>query len=283
GVGLVIRNPNAPASPAVDFGDDIELTGTTEEKVRQLLEQQINPAIAAHGGVATVVSVVGSTANLELGGGCQGCGMAAVTLRQGIETAVFSAIPEITGHYFFADYVSARIWSYRYDGAVLSDSTERTAALDPQVTGQTISNISSFGEDAYGELYITDLSGEVYKIVPDVVIDCDSNGVHDSCEIAFGVTPDADANGVPDPCESPCICACHANPICDAVHDIFDLVQIASVAFRSQPQSDDPDCPVAREDCNCDGDVNVFDAVHMVNVALKNMDPAGQFCDPCAP
>ena len=96
GVGLVIRNPNAPESPGIDFGDDIELTGTTEEKVRQLLEQQINPAIASHGGVASVVSVVGSTANLELGGGCQGCGLAAVTLRQGIETAVLGAIPEIT-------------------------------------------------------------------------------------------------------------------------------------------------------------------------------------------
>ena len=96
GGGLVIRNPNAPSSPGLDMGEDVELTGSTEEKVRQLLDQQINPAIASHGGVANLVSIEGSTANLELGGGCQGCGLAAVTLRQGIETAIFGAVPEIT-------------------------------------------------------------------------------------------------------------------------------------------------------------------------------------------
>jgi Fe/S biogenesis protein NfuA len=93
--GLVIRNPNTP-SPSLGLGDDIELTGTPEEKVRQLLAEQINPAIASHGGIAHLVAVDGSRAMLELGGGCQGCGLAAVTLQQGIETAILSAIPEIT-------------------------------------------------------------------------------------------------------------------------------------------------------------------------------------------
>ncbi len=95
GAGLVIRNPNTPESPGLDLGEDLELTGTPEEKVRQLLDQQINPAIAMHGGVAQLISVEGSTANLELGGGCQGCGLAAVTLRQGIEKAILETIPEI--------------------------------------------------------------------------------------------------------------------------------------------------------------------------------------------
>jgi len=93
--GLVIRNPNTP-SPGLGFGDEIELTGTTEEKVRQLLAEQINPAIASHGGIANLVAVDGSRAMLELGGGCQGCGLAAVTLQQGIETAILAAVPEIT-------------------------------------------------------------------------------------------------------------------------------------------------------------------------------------------
>ena len=96
GAGLVIRNPNTPESPGLELGDDLELTGTTEEKVRQLLDQQINPAIAMHGGVAQLISIEGSTANLELGGGCQGCGLAAVTLRQGIEKAILETVPEIT-------------------------------------------------------------------------------------------------------------------------------------------------------------------------------------------
>jgi Fe/S biogenesis protein NfuA len=93
--GLVIRNPNTP-SPGLGLGDDIELAGTPEEKVRQLLTEQINPAIASHGGIANLVGVDGSRAMLELGGGCQGCGLAAVTLQQGIEKAILSAVPEIT-------------------------------------------------------------------------------------------------------------------------------------------------------------------------------------------
>ncbi len=94
-VGLVIRNPNTP-SPGLGLGGEIELSGTPEEKVRQLLAEQINPAIASHGGIANLVAVDGSKAILELGGGCQGCGLAAVTLQDGIEKAILDLIPEIT-------------------------------------------------------------------------------------------------------------------------------------------------------------------------------------------
>ncbi|HEY2812592.1 MAG TPA: NifU family protein [Acidimicrobiales bacterium] len=92
--GLVLRNPNRPSVPRL--GDPIELTGTTEEKVRQLLDQQVNPAIAAHGGFASVVKVEGETAYITMGGGCQGCAMSAMTLREGIESAILAAIPEVT-------------------------------------------------------------------------------------------------------------------------------------------------------------------------------------------
>ncbi|MFV1999783.1 MAG: NifU family protein [Acidimicrobiia bacterium] len=96
GPGLVMRNPNVP-SPTLPGGDldDLELTGSTEDKVRTLLAERINPAIASHGGVANLVRVDDTVAHLELGGGCQGCGLAAVTLRQGIERAILEAIPEI--------------------------------------------------------------------------------------------------------------------------------------------------------------------------------------------
>lgn len=96
GPGLVMRNPNVP-TPSLPGGElgDLELTGTPEEKVRTLLDERINPAIAAHGGVAHLVAVDGSVAQLELGGGCQGCGLAAVTLRQGIERAILDSVPEI--------------------------------------------------------------------------------------------------------------------------------------------------------------------------------------------
>ncbi len=97
GPGLVMRNPNVP-SPTLGGADlgDLELTGTADEKVRTLLSERINPAIASHGGVAHLIKVEGDIAQLELGGGCQGCGLAAVTLRQGIERAILDAIPEIT-------------------------------------------------------------------------------------------------------------------------------------------------------------------------------------------
>lgn len=97
GPGLVMRNPNVP-SPTLGGADlgDLELTGSPEEKVRTLLTERINPAIASHGGIANLIAVDGEIAQLELGGGCQGCGLAAVTLRQGIERAILDAIPEIT-------------------------------------------------------------------------------------------------------------------------------------------------------------------------------------------
>jgi Fe/S biogenesis protein NfuA len=93
--GLVLHEPQ-PASPAIPMPAAGELTGTVAERVAAMLEQEINPAIAAHGGRAELVAVEDGAAYLRLGGGCQGCGMAAVTLRQGIEQALRSAVPEIT-------------------------------------------------------------------------------------------------------------------------------------------------------------------------------------------
>ncbi len=92
--GLVIRNPNRP-DPLTDF--DIELSGTVSERITQLLEQQINPALAAHGGFASLVDVIdGSKAVVTMGGGCQGCAVSAMTLRDGIEKSIKEHIPEIT-------------------------------------------------------------------------------------------------------------------------------------------------------------------------------------------
>jgi Fe/S biogenesis protein NfuA len=91
--GLVLRNPN-PATPPITDGD-IELSGSIEERVQQLIERYINPSIAAHGGFVTLSGVDGDRALVELGGGCQGCGLAAMTLRQGIEASIKHHVPEI--------------------------------------------------------------------------------------------------------------------------------------------------------------------------------------------
>jgi glucose/arabinose dehydrogenase len=75
------------------------------------------------------------------------------------------AIPDLQGVYFFADYCSDRIWTFRYDGEVISDFTERSGELAPG-GGLDIDWITGFGEDAYGELHIVDqVDGEVFKIV----------------------------------------------------------------------------------------------------------------------
>jgi Fe/S biogenesis protein NfuA len=102
--GLVLRNPNRPQVPTL--GAPIELTGTVEEKVRQLLDQQVNPAIAAHGGFASLIRVEGSTAFIAMGGGCQGCAMSALTLREGIQSAILGSIPEITAVEDTTDHAS---------------------------------------------------------------------------------------------------------------------------------------------------------------------------------
>ncbi len=92
--GLVIRNPNRP-DPVSD--EDLNLVGTIEERIDQLILQQINPALAAHGGNASLVEVVdGTKAVVSMGGSCQGCAVSSLTLRQGIEKSIFKHIPEIT-------------------------------------------------------------------------------------------------------------------------------------------------------------------------------------------
>src|SRR5437588_2324562 len=92
--GLVVRNPNHPA-PVVDGPAPEGLDGDVAERVAQVIERQINPAIAMHGGQAQLVGVEEDVAYVKLGGGCQGCGMATVTLDQGIESAILQAVPEI--------------------------------------------------------------------------------------------------------------------------------------------------------------------------------------------
>ncbi|CAN5814908.1 hypothetical protein BH23ACT5_BH23ACT5_05900 [soil metagenome] len=94
--GLSMNNPNTPAPPpmAEPKGD---LTGPLADRVQQVLTEQVNPAIAAHGGSAELVSVDEDTAYLRLMGGCQGCGMAQVTLTQGIERIMVDSIPELVG------------------------------------------------------------------------------------------------------------------------------------------------------------------------------------------
>jgi glucose/arabinose dehydrogenase len=76
------------------------------------------------------------------------------------------AVPDLQGTYFFADFCSNQIWSLRYDGIKKPTVIDRTSELAPG-GALDIRYISSFGRDAFGELYICDWTdGELFKIVP---------------------------------------------------------------------------------------------------------------------
>lgn len=91
--GLVIRNPNR-ADPLA--GITIELTGDVAEQVAQLLEQSVNPALASHGGYASLIGVdEDNNVYVTMGGGCQGCSASAATLKDGIRSSIMEHIPEV--------------------------------------------------------------------------------------------------------------------------------------------------------------------------------------------
>ena len=81
-------------------------TGALAEQVREVLESQINPAIASHGGAINLVDVKDTEIYLEMSGGCQGCAMSRITLRQGVERMVRQAVPEITVIHDVTDHAS---------------------------------------------------------------------------------------------------------------------------------------------------------------------------------
>jgi Fe/S biogenesis protein NfuA len=110
--GMLITNPNRPpyepggGAPAINAPKPEDLSGTVEERVAQVLTEFINPSIASHGGTAELVAVEDDTAYVRLGGGCVGCGMAAVTLSQGITVAIKEAVPEIVNVVDTTDHAS---------------------------------------------------------------------------------------------------------------------------------------------------------------------------------
>ncbi|HWP46324.1 MAG TPA: NifU family protein [Candidatus Limnocylindrales bacterium] len=72
------------------------LTGPVAQRIQQLIDTRINPAIAAHGGYVSLIDIKDNVVYVQLGGGCQGCGMVDVTLKQGIEVMIKEEVPEIT-------------------------------------------------------------------------------------------------------------------------------------------------------------------------------------------
>lgn len=99
--GFEVRPGKAPSTDAPDAP-----SGPVAERVREVLDAQVNPAIASHGGAISLVDVQGTEIYLEMSGGCQGCAMSRLTLRQGVERMLRQAIPEITAVHDITDHAS---------------------------------------------------------------------------------------------------------------------------------------------------------------------------------
>ena len=89
GAGPAVRPSGPPTTPGAGLDTQVA------RRVTAVLDRDVNPNIASHGGHAELAGIEGATAYLRLGGGCQGCGMATVTLSQGIEVAITQAVSEI--------------------------------------------------------------------------------------------------------------------------------------------------------------------------------------------
>jgi len=97
GIGNVIRTHIRSGRPIVSasYFEDLPSEGDLKWAIGDLLEREINPAVAAHGGFVELIDVKKNNVYIRLGGGCQGCGAADVTLKQGIEKAIRDLVPRV--------------------------------------------------------------------------------------------------------------------------------------------------------------------------------------------
>jgi Fe/S biogenesis protein NfuA len=113
GGGLVLVNPNIPTPEEMNPGVPADILalgveGPTALFAIDVLEKNINPSIASHGGRADLVAMdeEKKVAYIKMSGGCQGCSMSRMTLSQGIETTLREAIPALTGVIDVTDHAS---------------------------------------------------------------------------------------------------------------------------------------------------------------------------------
>ena len=104
--GFEVRLAGAVAASGGAGGSEGAPTGEIADRVRAVLESQVNPAIAAHGGAISLVEVKENDIYVEMSGGCQGCALSKMTLRQGVERMLREAVPELTGVHDITDHSS---------------------------------------------------------------------------------------------------------------------------------------------------------------------------------
>ena len=140
----MLVNPNTPAAEEAAPGVPPEvlaqgITGPLAARVVAVLEQAVNPSIASHGGRADLVALneEDGTAYLRLSGGCQGCAMSQMTLRQGIETTLLEEVPELTRVVDVTDHGSGEnpFYSRHVTGRPGASATAMPRSAEPEPCG----------------------------------------------------------------------------------------------------------------------------------------------------
>jgi Fe-S cluster biogenesis protein NfuA len=110
GIGNLIRKHLRSGLPPVadDYFESAPSEGDLKWAISDLLEREINPAVGQHGGWVELLDVKGTDVFLRLGGGCQGCGAAGITLKQGIEKAIRELAPKVGAILDTTDHAAGR-------------------------------------------------------------------------------------------------------------------------------------------------------------------------------
>jgi glucose/arabinose dehydrogenase len=199
------------------------------------------------------------------------------------------AMPDMQGIYFFADYCSNQIWSLRYNRVTntISEFTNRTTELDPP-GASTITSITAFGHDALGEIYIVEQGGEIWRIAPTSVqgTDCNANNRSDACEIRANPALDCDHNGVLDSCELAGH-DCNGNGVLDSC-DIAAATSADCFSFGAKPidgvfvaggANGTPDECECVADWNRDGTSNSTDVSELINTYFYDQASQTTYAD----
>lgn len=114
-IGAIIRSQLQSGEPAIAKTalEHIPPEEVIREKVQQVFDAEINPYVAMHGGFVDLIDVKSNVVYLRFGGGCQGCGMASVTLKRGVERVIREAVPEVADILDVTDHAAGTNPYYR--------------------------------------------------------------------------------------------------------------------------------------------------------------------------
>jgi Fe-S cluster biogenesis protein NfuA len=109
-IGAAIRDHLASGDSAVSSKawENVPSSDEIREQVQSVLDSEVNPSIADHGGIVRLINVQENTVFIQMGGGCQGCGQADVTLKFGIENAIRASVPGVGAILDVTDHAAGR-------------------------------------------------------------------------------------------------------------------------------------------------------------------------------